>query len=199
MPRRQPIVMPKTRPWKLENLLKFALTSLSSSSHEVWRASRRFHLQLHRRQRRRSHSDDLDEALNVNSRADAQNIGNCVAKSSSCHRGNRHDESQAVLDVIAGDDHRKVIQEAEANEWQWIDKTHWGRKLVRWKRQRIASRLHFIRSLDFGGGVAAAVTRRKRREREKRTKSVRLRVVCTANFFARKSRSPQHVTNVIRQ
>lgn len=100
------------------------LSSRVKSAHDVRGSSRGFHLQLHGRQVGRPHTDDLHQALNVHSRADAEDIGDCVAESSGGHRRYGHNHAEAVLDVVAGDDHREVVEKAEADEREGVEKTH---------------------------------------------------------------------------
>lgn len=89
-----------------------------NGTYKVRCPSRGFHLELHRRQIRRSDADNLHKPLDIHRRTDAQDIGNGVAERSSRHRRNRHDQSQAVLDVVASDNHREVVQKTEANKRQ---------------------------------------------------------------------------------
>lgn len=113
--------MPKTRPCNREGAVM--LTSLTAyrsinGTYKVRCPSRGFHLELHRRQIRRSDADNLHKPLDIHRRTDAQNIGNGIAERSSRHGRNRHDQSQAVLDVVASDNHREVVQKTEANKRQ---------------------------------------------------------------------------------
>lgn len=127
IPRRHPTVMPRTRPyWKSEKDFEHErINHFHCRAYEVWRSSRWFRLELDGCEVGCAHSDNFHQTFDIHRTSDAKNIRDCVAEGGGRHRWNCHDETQTVLDVISGDDHCKVVEETEANEWHRVDKTHY--------------------------------------------------------------------------